>query len=150
MVTEDCALGLIFDMQSLTGHAPSRSLSSSTHRIVAPRAGCNVSLRFLPKQRLSSIRQPSIQSPCFCKFNSKFSSTCQAKPEEHTAEVVEDSDIPSHLSLPVQQSTDAPQLEATSRPQQLASWALGQQHKGFTTLLGFAGAALAGVAGKSM
>ena len=133
-------------MQNLTGHAPSRSLFSSFHCSVAPRADCDSFLRSLPKQRLKSYRQPRIRSPC--GFNSKFSTRCHAKPEEHTPEVVEDSDLPSHLSLPGQQSTDPQQLQTTSRPQQLASWAFGQQHKAVTTLLGFAGAAIAGVAGK--
>ena len=67
----------------------------------------------------------------------------------HTPEVLDDLDMPENLPS-TSHSLEEQQLSTSSRPQQLASWALGGQHKGLTSLLGFAGVALAGIGGKPL
>ena len=67
----------------------------------------------------------------------------------HTPEVLDDLDMPENLPS-TSHSLEEQQLSTSGGPQQLASWALGGQHKGLTSLLGFAGVALAGIGGKPL
>ena len=96
-------------------------------------------------------RQAPVRTPCFGAPNSastdRRAASCSAQTESegHTPEIVEDHELPAHLSM---QQENAQQVQPASGPQQLASWALGHQQKGITTLLGVAGVALAGIAGE--
>lgn len=141
-------------MLSLRGQAPCRSLSTASPCRSA-RTSCTPFKHITHRHSLHTYRQAPVRTPCFGALNdtSKDRSgvSCSAQPEfeEHTPEIVEDSDLPAHLPLP-QGSSDAHQLQPSSGPQRLASWALGHQQKGITTLLGFAGVALAGIAGEQV
>ncbi|KAL3143480.1 hypothetical protein ABBQ38_002288 [Trebouxia sp. C0009 RCD-2024] len=136
-------------MLGLRGHAPCRSLLSSTP---SARLDCKSFTHFTSRRSLRNCRSAVVQAPgvgaANCPSNQQFRPRCSAQPdfEEHTPEIVEESDLPAHFSLQ-QQDADAHQLQPSSGPQRLASWALGHQQKGITTLLGFAGVALAGIAG---
>ena len=135
-------------MLSLRGQALCRSTASPTS-CFTPFVSCK-SVHYLDRrQRSNGCQQPSVRHASLGVSHSRLSLRCCAKPEseQYTPEVVEHDEVPSHLSLPAQQNADPKQLLSSSRPQQLASWALGHQHKGMTTLLGFAGVALAGIAG---
>lgn len=135
-------------MLSLRGHAPCRSLLSSSP---SARVDCRSFKHILPRRSLrhcGQVRTPGLGSPqCVPKQHSVTRCCAQPEFEEHTPEIVEDSDLPAHLPLR-QQGADDHKLQPSSRPHRLASWALGHQQKGITTLLGFAGVALAGIAGK--
>lgn len=137
-------------MLGLRGHAPCRSLLSSTP---SARLDCKSFTHFTSRRSLRNCRSAVVQAPgvgaANCPSNQQFRPRCSAQPdfEEHTPEIVEESDLPAHFSLQ-QQDADAHQLQPSSGPQRLASWALGHQQKGITTLLGFAGVALAGIAGE--
>ena len=142
-------------MLSLRGHAPCRSSLKQSNPGASVRASCKQynSLRVVQQQ--SNKRR-------LCTWNtapSRQSSTrshirCSAKQdvEVHTPEVLDDLDMPENLPS-TSHSLEEQQLSTSSGPQQLASWALGGQHKGLTSLLGFAGVAgvaLAGIGGKPL
>lgn len=144
-------MGTSLDMLSLRGHAPCRSLLTPSCCRSA-RASCSSFKHTAPRHSLHVSRQAPVRTPCFCAPDStstdRTAVSCSAQPdfEEHIPEVVDDSDSPLHLSMH-QEDANAQHLQAASGPQRLASWALGHQQKGITTLLGVAGVALAGIAG---
>lgn len=139
-------------MLSLRGHAPCRSLLTSSSCRSA-RTSCTSFNHTSPRHSLHVYRQAPVKTPCFGAPNSastdRRAASCSAQPEfvEHTPEIVEDHDFPDHMSVH-QEDEDAQILQPASGPQRLASWALGHQQKGITTLLGVAGVALAGIAGE--
>ena len=136
-------------MLSLRGHAPGRSLLTES----SCRSSCTSFKHTIPRHSLHVNRQKPARTPCFGASNGsstdRRAASCFAQPEfeEHTPEIVEDNDLPAHLLIN-QEDADAQQVQPASGPQRLASWALGHQQKGITTLLGVAGVALAGIAGK--
>ena len=140
-------------MLSLRGHAPCRSLLTQT----SCRSACTPCTPFkhTTGHGLHVYRQAPARAPCFGRPNStsidRRAASCSAQPdfEEHTPEVIEDDDLPAHLSIQ-QEDADAQRLQPASGPQRLASWALGHQQTGITTLLGVAGVAFAGIAGKQI
>lgn len=136
-------------MFSLRGNAPCRS--------VLKQSPC-VSARLLPKpfQPASSLRQPrnnsqfSAWESSFRSHNYKSHLRCSAQSEEteaHTPEILDDLEEPSTLHSALHASEEQ-QPSQHGGAQQLASWALAGQHRGVTTLLGFAGAAFAGLSGE--
>lgn len=145
-------LGFCLDMLSSRGHAPCRSLLTSSPCRSA-RASCKSVQHTTLRHSVHPFRPAPARTPCFgaSKHTSRdrLAASCSAQPEyeERTPEIVEDSDLPAHLQ-PHQDSAGAQQLRPSSGPQRLASWALGHQQKGMTTLLGVAGVALAGIAGE--
>ena len=139
-------------MLSLRGYAPYRSHSTKTFC----RSACTSCTSFkhtTPRHSLHVYRQAPVRTPCFGAPDSgsadRRAVSCSAQPEfeEHTPEIVKDDDFSANCPIK-QEDAHAQQLQPASGPQQLASWALGHQQKGITTLLGVAGVALAGIAGE--
>lgn len=132
-------------MFSLRGNALCRS--------VLKQSPC-VSARLLPKpfQPASSLRQPrnnsqvSAWESSFRSHSHKSHLRCSAQSEEteaHTPEILDDLQEPSNLHSALHSEEQQPSQHGGAP--QLASWALAGQHRGVTTLLGFAGAAFAGL-----
>ncbi len=134
-------------MLSLRGHAPCRSLLKQS-----PCPSARTS--FKPFKAVSSYQQLKRGPHAFAWrpasdiYTCKSQVRCSAQPgvEEHTPEILDELEAPGNLPSAADRSEEEPL--SRGGVQQLASLALGGQHKGITTLLGFAAPALAGIAGK--
>ena len=110
------------------------------------------------KPRAFSVQQSCIRTVAFARrcrpqhqsCRTPVSCTAQQQDKESpvTPEILEDEDEDTSSLPAVAQRADIEPSTSQSGSQQLASFALGSQHKGVTTLLGFAGVALAGIAGE--
>ena len=129
--------------------APCRSL------LVSPSTS---SAKLSHKPRAFGVQQPCIRTAAYARRWHSQHQTCrvpvrctaqqQDKETPVTPEILEDEDEDTSSLPAVAQRADIEPSTSQSGSQQLASFALGSQHKGVTTLLGFAGVALAGIAGK--
>lgn len=136
-------------MLSLRGHAPCRSSLKQSSPSASVRVSCKPYNPLRVVQQQSNKRQLctwNTASFSLSSTRSHFRCSAQQDVEVHTPEVLDDLDMPENLP-PTSHTFEEQQLSTSSGPQQLASWALGGQHKGLTSLLGFAGVALAGIGG---
>ncbi len=138
-------------MLSLRGHAPCRSLFKQSSPSTSVRVSCKPynPLR-LVQQQSNKRRLCTWNAASFSKSSTRSHIRCSAQEDEvHTPEVLNDLEMIDNLPS-TSHSPEEQQLSTSSGPQQLASWALGGQRKGLTSLLGFAGVAVAGIGGKPL